>query len=73
MYEKDKKYYLAAPKYLGVESLGDSGVNLRFAVSVKEKNVFDARRRLNRDIRVLFQEKGVEIPFPQVVVHRAEE
>ena len=73
MYEKDKKYYLAAPKYLGVESLGDSGVNLRFSVSVKEKNVFDARRRLNRDIRVLFQEKGVEIPFPQVVVHRAEE
>ena len=73
MYEKDKRYYLAAPKYLGVESLGDSGVNLRFAVSVKEKNVFDARRRLNRDIRVLFQEKGVEIPFPQVVVHRAEE
>ena len=73
MYEKDKKYYLAAPKYLGVESLGDSGVNLRFAVNVKEKNVFDARRRLNRDIRVLFQEKGVEIPFPQVVVHRAED
>ena len=73
MYEKDKKYYLAAPKYLGVESLGDSGVNLRFSVSVKEKNVFDARRRLNRDIRVLFQEKGVEIPFPQVVIHQAEE
>lgn len=73
MYEKDKKYYLAAPKYLGVESLGDSGVNLRFAVNVKEKNIFDARRRLNRDIRVLFQEKGVEIPFPQVVIHRAEE
>ena len=73
MYEKDKKYYLAAPKYLGVESLGDSGVNLRFAVNVKEKNIFDARRRLNRDIRVLFQEKGVEIPFPQVVIHQAEE
>ena len=73
MYEKDKKYYLAAPKYLGVESLGDSGVNLRFAVNVKEKNIFDARRRLNRDIRVLFQEKGVAIPFPQVVIHQAEE
>ena len=73
MYEKDKKYYLAAPKYLGVESLGDSGVNLRFAVNVKEKNIFDARRRLNRDIRVLFQEKGVEIPFPQVVIHQTEE
>ena len=72
MYEKDKKYYLSAPRYLGVESLGDSGVNLRFAVNVKEKNIFDARRRLNRDIRVLFQERGVEIPFPQVVVHPAE-
>ena len=62
MYEKDKRYYLAAPKYLGVESLGDSGVNLRFAVNVKEKNIFDARRRLNRDIRVLFQEKAWRSP-----------
>ena len=72
MYEPNKKLYLSAPEYYGVEELGDSGVILKFVVPVKEVNVFAARRKLNRDIRVLFAEKGVEIPFPQVVVHKAD-
>ena len=72
MYEPNKNLYLEAPKYLGVEELADSGVVLKFTVNVKEVNIFAARRRLNRDIRVLFAQKGVEIPFPQVVVHRGE-
>ena len=65
--------YLAAPKYLGVEALADSGVNLKIAVSCTEANVFAAKRMLTQDIRVLFMEKGVEIPFPQVVVHKGNE
>lgn len=72
MYEPNKNLYLAAPEYYGVEDLGDSGVILKFVVPCKEVNVFAARRRLNRDIRVLFDEKGVEIPFPQVVVHEGD-
>ena len=72
MYEPNKALYLAAPQYYGVEELGDSGVVLKFCVPCKEVNVFAARRKLNRDIRVLFAEKGVEIPFPQVVVHNGD-
>ena len=71
MLAPNKDLYLSAPRYMGVESLADSGVNLRIAVDVKETDIFPARRRLNRDVRVLFQEQGVDIPFPQVVVHRA--
>ena len=70
MYEENKGLYLAVPQYMGVENLGDSGVTLRFCVSTKEANIFMAKRRLTRDIRILFDEKGVEIPFPQVVVHQ---
>ena len=55
--------------YLGVHELGDSGVVLKFVADVKEEDIFAAQRALNRDIRVLFADKGVEIPFPQVVVH----
>ena len=69
----NKDLYLSAPRLMGVESLADSGVNLRIAVDVKEENIFPARRRLNRDVRVLFQEKNVEIPFPQLVVHKADD
>ncbi len=72
MFEEHRDLYLAAPDYMGVEDLGESGVRLRFAVSCREENVFVAKRRLARDIRVLFAEKGVEIPFPQVVVHQGD-
>ncbi len=73
MLDKHPDLYLAAPKYLGVDALADSGVNLKIAVSCTEANVFAARRMLTQDVRVLFMEKGVEIPFPQVVVHKAED
>ena len=72
MYEENRDLYLSAPEYMGVEELGESGVPLKFKVSVKEDNVFVAKRRLNRDLRVLFAEKGVDIPFPQVVVHQGD-
>ena len=73
MLEKHPDIYLAAPKYLGVDALADSGVNLKIAVSTEEKNIFAAKRMLNQDVRMLFMEKGVEIPFPQVVVHKGED
>ena len=64
--------YVTAPRYLGVQELGDSGVVIKIVADVKEENIFAAQRMLNRDIRVLFAEKNVEIPFPQVVVHKGD-
>ena len=58
------------PEYYGVESLAESGMTLRFAVPVKEVNVFRGRRQFNRDIRIFFAQNGIEIPFPQVDVHQ---
>ncbi|MDO4415413.1 MAG: mechanosensitive ion channel [Erysipelotrichaceae bacterium] len=72
MYEAHKDLYLGVPEYLGVEDLADSGVVLKFAVPVKENNVFAAQRMFRRDLFVLFGEKNITIPFPQVVVHKAE-
>ena len=72
MYEGNKDLYLAAPRYLGVEELADSGINLRFVVDVKEENIFKAQRKLRRDIKILFDESDIRIPFPQVVVHKGE-
>lgn len=72
MYEMHRDIYLKAPEYLGVEKLADSSVELKFTADVMEKNVFIAQRQLNRDLLVLFKETGIEIPFPQVVVHQGE-
>ncbi len=70
--EEHPDLYLTAPRYLGVDELADSGVNLKFAVDVKEENVFAGQRMLARDLKILFDDNGVEIPFPQVVVHNGD-
>ncbi|MBR5006228.1 MAG: mechanosensitive ion channel family protein [Clostridia bacterium] len=55
--------------YLGVEDLSDSCVLLKFKAEVDEKNIFAGRRLLNREIKVCFDENGIEIAYPQVDVH----
>ena len=70
--EEHPDLYLTTPRYLGVDALADSGVNLKFAVDVKEENVFAGQRMLARDLKILFDDNGVEIPFPQVVVHKGD-
>ena len=69
MYAAHSDLYLASPRYLGVTQLADSGVNIKIIVETKEENVFAAQRMLTKEVRILFAENGVEIPFPQVVVH----
>jgi len=73
LYEKRRELYLEKPEYLGVTSFADSGVNVRFRVLCREQDVFAAQRALNRDIKLLFDDNGVSIPFPQVVVRQPEE
>ncbi len=70
IYERNKDIFCAVPVYKGVQSLADSAVVMRVLVEVDEKNVFPAVRRLNYEMKNLFDATGVEIPFPQVVVHQ---
>ena len=64
--------YLSDIRYMGVENLGESGVDLKFSVDTDEENFFPAQRMLARDVKLLMDDLKVEIPFPQVVVHRGE-
>ena len=70
--EKYPDIFVADPRYLGVQELGDSGILLRFIGPVNEKNIFSAPRLMNREIKIAFDKAGIEIPFTQVVVHKAE-
>lgn len=60
------------PKYLGVQSLGESGIQLKFVAQVQEKDIFSVPRILNREIKVYFDKAGIEIPFNQIVVHNGD-
>ena len=68
-FEANKDVWVSAPKYLGVEEIADSSIVLRFVVECQEKDFFAAKRRLNREVRLLFADNGIEIPFKQVDVH----
>ena len=69
IYEARKDVMESAPRYLGVQQLGDSSVILRFVVDVAEKDIYTGARVLNRDLWLGFRKLGVECPFPQVDVH----
>jgi small conductance mechanosensitive channel len=60
-------------QYEGVDSLGDSAVNLRIVIFVRADVRYPALRALNREIKLLFDRRGIEIPFNQIVVHQAQE
>lgn len=71
LYEENKDVFLDVPKYAGVQLLDASAVVLRFNVATTEANFFPATRRLNRELKCLFDDKGIEIPYNQIVVHQA--
>ncbi|MBR0131315.1 MAG: mechanosensitive ion channel family protein [Firmicutes bacterium] len=56
------------PRYVGVENLGESSVDLKIVADVEESNIYNARRTMNRELKLALDKAGVEIPFPQVVV-----
>jgi small conductance mechanosensitive channel len=68
--ENHPELYLSDIRYMGVDELAESGVNLKFSVYTSEETFFQARRALNRDVKLLLDDNGFEIPFPQVVVHQ---
>ena len=57
------------PYYKGVDSLGESSVNLLFIATVKEADYYVVQRALNREIKLLFDENNICIPFPQVTLN----
>jgi len=56
------------PFYKGVSELADSAVVLLFVAKCKEGDIYQVQRDLNREIKIVFDDNGVGIPFPQVTV-----
>ena len=58
--------------YDGVAALGASGVTLQFTCHCNEPDIFSVSRELNGAVKNMFDENGINIPFPQVVVHTSD-
>ena len=61
------------PFYKGVDKLNESSVDLLLVATVKESDYFIVQRALNREIKLLFDENDINIPFPQVTVSYADD
>ena len=72
LHTKYSDLFLTCPRYMGVESLGDSSVVLRIVADVTEENFFLGYRTLNREMKLMCDRHGIEIPFNQIVVHQAQ-
>ena len=58
-----------APHVQGLMDFGDSSVTARIVVQVTPGEQYAAERELRQRLKRAFDERGVEIPFPQRTVH----
>lgn len=70
--KKYKDIIVDGPTYVGVQTLGDSSVNLRIVAKTLETDRANVQRILNRELKIIFDENNISIPFPQLVVHKPE-
>lgn len=61
------------PFYKGVVSLGDNSVNIRIMAQCAESDRAQLGRDLNREMKLLFDNYDINIPFPQVVINQPKE
>ena len=69
IFKRHPDVFKSAPKYLGVQTLNASSVDLRFVAEVGESDIYSGARIMNHDLFVGFRKLGVECPFPQMDVH----
>ena len=66
--KKRNRNILEGPEYLGVSSIGDSGVVLLITCKCTEDHIYDVTRFLNREILQIFNRNRISMPFPTVSV-----
>ena len=54
---------------MGVEMFGDNAVVIRSRIKTLPHKNFDVGRELRRRLKMAFDREGIEIPFPQRVMH----
>ena len=61
-----------APQYEGIDSLGESSVNLCIAIYVDYVKRNSALRLLAREIKIMFDRRGIEMPYNQLVLYNGD-
>ena len=67
------KYILSDIEVYGLNEFQDSAIIIQFRIKTTPQEQWMIKRKLNQMIKERFEKEGIEIPFPQVVVNKAEE
>lgn len=62
---------LETPAFLRVDNFGDSSIDIKITGRTKPLRQWDVTGELRKRLKVAFDKHGIEIPFPQRVVHQA--
>ena len=67
-----KEYILEPPKFLRVDQLGDSAIIIKIVGQTQALSQWSVTGELRKRIIITFRNEGIEIPFPQRVIHNAQ-
>lgn len=68
-----KDLILKPPQFLRVDDFGESAIIIKILGETKPLKQWDVTGELRKRIKIAFDKKGIEIPFPQRVIHRAKD
>ena len=60
----------STPKFIRVEKFADSAIIVKILGDTKPLRQWDVAGEFRRRIKIAFDKEGIEIPFPQMVVHK---
>ncbi|MBQ3697750.1 MAG: hypothetical protein II883_07495 [Spirochaetales bacterium] len=76
MLKKDIQYIGVSTRndkdlYEGVDSFGTSCLMLRITIYMETPYRYSAYRALMREVKLIFDRRGIKVPLNQIVVHEA--
>ena len=66
-----KEHILKPPQFLRVDDFADSAIIIKILGETKPLKQWDVAGELRKRLKIAFDKEGVEIPFPQMVIHSA--
>lgn len=66
-----KEAIIKAPQFLRVNDFADSSVMIKILGETVPSRQWEVMGEMRKRLKIAFDKEGIEIPFPQVVVHKA--
>jgi small conductance mechanosensitive channel len=64
---------ISPPKFLRIDSFADSSIIVKILGDTKPLKQWEISGEFRKRIKIAFDREGIEIPFPQMVLHQANE